>query len=255
MASNTKKQFLCIANWKTYLLPSQEQALYKAYCEDLIQAAQQANTTIITCPSFLSLTQCTSSVLHKSFSVGAQDCSAYSIGAYTGHITATALKEIGCSHVIIGHSERRLYNHETDAVIAQKTLCALEQQMVPIVCIGETADQRDKQQTLNVLQAQLEQILTTYQPFSISQQLIIAYEPVWSIGTGLIPTLNDLETLFSWLYTVCRTSLPHTSWKLLYGGSVSSRNASSLKTIGQIDGFLIGKASLDIKEMLLILNA
>lgn len=171
-----------------------------------------------------------------------QDCSAYESGARTGEVSAKMLADFGAKYVIVGHSERRQYHNETNEIVKQKALRATAAGLTPIICVGETRDERDSGTAFSVIEKQfLESTdgLATY---------IIAYEPVWAIGTGLTPTLEQITEVHNALRKL-------TPAKLLYGGSAKASNATDIMSIPNVDGVLVGGASLDSNDFIPIINA
>ncbi len=185
-------------------------------------------------------------LLSPSLHLAAQDLSENSKGAYTGSVSGGMLKDIGCAYVIIGHSERRKDFFENNAKIAQKLLRAFENNLIPILCIGETAGQDVKR----VINDQLEDLMGILS----EREFMIAYEPVWAIGTGKVPTAEEISEvarfIHDWLNEFEITDIP-----LLYGGSVTPENISSLKTCDHISGFLIGGASLKAESFIRMIRA
>jgi len=182
--------------------------------------------------------------------VGAQNCSEHIQGSYTGQVDALSLAQAGCTYCIIGHSESRAYCHETSEQIARKITCLLQQNIMPIICIGETKGDYEQGRTYAVLEQQLlpiREVLIAHANSNTSY--IIAYEPVWAIGTGIAPSTEYIAQVFSWVCEYCTEYLPDTTIRLLYGGSVNENNAADLKKISGINGFLIGGASLDVQKL------
>jgi triosephosphate isomerase len=175
--------------------------------------------------------------------LGGQDCHTRVQGAHTGDLSAAMLRDAGCSHVILGHSERRTDHQESDALIRAKVKAARDAGLVPVLCVGETAQQRDAGQTLAVVSRQLEGSL----PEGLgAAQLVIAYEPVWAIGTGRTPTAGDVAGVHAHLRAELRGKVAApAAIRLLYGGSVKPGNAAELLHLANVDGALVGGASLD----------
>lgn len=183
--------------------------------------------------------------------VGGQDCHWETSGAHTGDISAEMLKEAGASHVILGHSERRADHNETNEIIQKKVIAARESGLITIVCVGETADQRKADETLEIVGEQLAGSL----PDGVTaDNTIIAYEPVWAIGTGLTPTIQDVREVHAFIRAqlIERFGSKGTHIKLLYGGSVKPSNAAELLGVADVDGALVGGASLKAKDFLAI---
>jgi triosephosphate isomerase len=176
-------------------------------------------------------------------SVGGQDCHAATNGANTGDLSAGMLADAGASHVIVGHSERRTDHHETDAQVLAKAQAAQVAGMVAVVCIGETEVHRDAGETLDVIGRQLAQSVPDQ---STSANLVVAYEPVWAIGTGRTPTLAEIAEVHGFLRArlTARLGAQAAGVRLLYGGSVKPSNAAEIFAVPDVDGALVGGASL-----------
>jgi len=174
--------------------------------------------------------------------LGGQDCHAEPKGAYTGDIAAPMLRDLGCTYVIVGHSERRGGHGESDQQVCAKATAARAAAMMPILCIGETLAERDAGQALDVVERQLEGSL----PEKIeASKLVIAYEPVWAIGTGRTPTIAEVAAVHSHIRAVLAAKLKNAAeTRILYGGSVKPGNARELLSIANVDGALVGGASL-----------
>ena len=173
-------------------------------------------------------------------------------GARTGEISASMIKDLGCAFSIIGHSERRMLFHETNQMICQKLIQADNNSVIPILCIGESAEENQSNNTFNVLEQQIIEALKNADELS---SLIIAYEPVWAIGSGKTPKPEEINSVHEMIKDVVQSRFPKIGLEsVLYGGSVNLKNASSLFEQKNIDGALIGGASLDGKEFALIAN-
>ncbi|MCC6597401.1 MAG: triose-phosphate isomerase [Alphaproteobacteria bacterium] len=214
----------------------------------------QTRSDILICPPFLHIPAVRHS-LHSNphIALGAQDCSIYEDGAHTGDISAAMLKDSGCSHVIIGHSERRQNNSETDDLIARKARLALDKDLMPIICVGETAQERESGEAENIVTRQIRACVPELGTF---EEITIAYEPVWAIGTGKIPTPDDVTTMHSLIRRLLKekTARPERV-RILYGGSLKPDNAKILLALPNVDGGLIGGASLKAKDFLAIAAA
>lgn len=237
------KKLLYIANWKMNLSPEQVSAFYHDNYDELYALTDHAD--IVLCPSFVSLGLLSPFIRNTEIHLGAQNCSEHKIGAFTGEVNAESLEQLGCSFCIIGHSERRILFHETNTIIAQKIQRLLEQEITPIVCIGETDQQYDQNKTKAALTEQLDSIITTLK--NNNKPLIIAYEPVWAIGTHNTPDVEQLEHIFDWIKNYVTAHIPHNQVRYVYGGSVNSTTIKKLKELSNIDGFLIGGASGDFQ--------
>jgi len=184
--------------------------------------------------------------------IGAQNIDLEETGARTGEISASMIKDLGCAFSIIGHSERRMLFHETNQMICQKLIQANNNSIIPILCVGESLEENQSNITFNVLE---KQIIEALQDANELSSLIIAYEPVWSIGSGKTPKPEEINSVHEMIKDVVQSRFPKIGLEsVLYGGSVNSNNASSLFEQTNIDGALIGGASLDGKEFALIAN-
>jgi len=185
---------------------------------------------------------------------GAQDCSAHEQGAYTGEVSAAMLQEFGCRYAIVGHSERRQYHAESDQLVADKAKAALARGVTPIVCVGETLAQRDADETETVVKRQLSAVIHTL-AHCISQ-VVVAYEPVWAIGTGRTASPEQAQSVHALLRAQLKAASEKAGeMKILYGGSVKADNAATLFAQPDIDGGLIGGASLKAADFIAICRA
>jgi triosephosphate isomerase len=185
---------------------------------------------------------------------GAQDCSAHESGAYTGEVSAAMLAEFGCRYVLVGHSERRALHGESDQLVADKAKAALAHRIRPVVCVGETLAEREAGQTDAVVKRQLSAVIHTL-AHCISQ-VVVAYEPVWAIGTGRTASPEQAQAVHALLRAQLHAATEHSAtMKILYGGSVKPDNAASLFSQADIDGGLIGGASLKAAEFAAICRA
>jgi triosephosphate isomerase len=187
----------------------------------------------------------------KAVAVGAQDCHTKPSGAHTGDISAEMLADAGASAIIVGHSERRADHGETDAIVHQKAEAVWRAGLTAIVCIGETQSQRDAGQTLDICGGQLQRSLPAA---SKAANLVVAYEPVWAIGTGLTPTAEDVEQVHKFIrdLLVQRFKEEGARMRILYGGSVKPSNAAELMAVANVNGALVGGASLKAADFLAI---
>jgi triosephosphate isomerase len=239
-------KYIYIANWKMNL--SFKQSI--AFCTDNAKALNDlAHDTagIILCPSFDALANIANIFNTSSIAIGAQNCSEYNLGAYTGQVSAASLADINIKYCIVGHSEQRIYFHETTEQIIEKIELLFANNITPIICFGETQQDYQNKKTKIVLQDQLNPIIKTVAQHK-NKSTIFAYEPVWSIGTGIIPTHTELTSIFTWIADTLHQQLPHHTYHLVYGGSVSVDNITMLKQIPHIDGFLIGNASTQFED-------
>ena len=182
-------------------------------------------------------------VKRKDFYLGAQDCSCFEEGAYTGEISAKMLNEVGVNFCIVGHSERRQYFNESNEIVKQKAIRLIENNIIPIICVGESLEEKNNNKAQNVLKNQLEESI----PKSSNQfNTIIAYEPIWAIGTGLTPSLEEIENAHRYIKNLNEKLF---NFKIIYGGSVNSKNSKLISKIDIVNGALIGGASLKINEL------
>ncbi len=219
-------------------------------------AGDAAAAEILLCPTYVYLSQVGAQISGSAVMLGAQDVAAEVGGAYTGEVSAAMLQDIGCSHAIVGHSERRTLFGDTDQVVAAKFKAAHAQGLTPILCIGESLEERESGVTMAVIDRQVGAVLDAVgvEPFAAS---IVAYEPVWAIGTGLTATPEQAQEVHAHIRAIiaARDANIATGLRILYGGSVKGANASELFTMEDIDGGLIGGASLDAEEFLAICRA
>jgi len=232
----------CIANWKMNLTIS-ESILFLNELQK--KNLQNTKTKIILCPSFTSLNDINNILFSNNIELGAQNVHQELKGAFTGEISINMLKEIECKWVILGHSERRQHFNEEDVIINDKLNAVIQNGLNPILCIGENQLQRDKDETFSVLKSQLNTALYNINIKNIN--LVIAYEPIWAIGTGVNATCKQIDEVINW---ISEFLLQEFSIKvpILYGGSVTSSNCSSMLDLEKVSGFLIGTSSLDVNE-------
>jgi len=235
------KPFYYIANWKMYLNYKQSLNFIDNHLADLKKLNTDA-THIIICPSMIALAP----MIQQSnkLNIGAQTCSEYEQGAYTGEVSATSLAQVGCTHCIVGHSERRHYFGENDnEMVTRKVQQLLNNDISPIICIGENEEEYKKGETSDILSQQLKPLLSIIK--KAQTPIFIAYEPIWAIGTGTVPDSTYIEQVFKW---ISKQMPQRPTFFLIYGGSVTPETAESLKKIQLLDGFLIGGASADFQK-------
>jgi triosephosphate isomerase len=208
---------------------------------------------VLICPPATLILAVAEAVKASGLLVGGQDCHAKPSGAHTGEIAAEMLRDCGASHVIVGHSERRADCGETDAVVRAKAEAAWRAGLLTIVCIGETLAAREAGKTLAVLEAQLKGSVPAG---ATAARLVVAYEPVWAIGTGKTPTTAEVAAAHAHIRKVLGGLMAEAAGvRLLYGGSVKDSNAAELLAAGDVDGALVGGASLKAAEFLAIAKA
>ncbi len=249
------KQYV-FGNWKMNGALAANEALLKALVQNETLSQSQVHCGL--CVPFVYLPQTQSILAGSKISFGAQDVSVHTQGAFTGEISADMLKDVGADWVLVGHSERRLYHSEGGSLITQKVEQALQQGITPIVCIGETLEERQQSRVFEVLDTQLEDVFKL--GADVVSQIIFAYEPVWAIGTGLSATPEQAQEVHAFirrcLYNIYQSSeFDAKDQILLYGGSVKPNNARGLSDQNDIDGFLVGGASLDAVALSDIVNA
>ncbi|HSY72728.1 MAG TPA: triose-phosphate isomerase [Alloacidobacterium sp.] len=235
---------LIVANWKMYKTPAQAEEYVKAF---LPLVAGHDRDEIVLCPSDTSLGTVIPAVAGSNVGVGAQNMHFAEEGAYTGETSALMLTAIGATHVIIGHSERRQYFNETDETVNKKLAMALKHKLTPIVCIGEVLAEREANHTDEVLRKQISLALVGVVPED-AENIVVAYEPVWAIGTGKTATPEIAASAHLLIRSeIARRLGRHVAdtIRILYGGSVKPDNAIVLLNQPEIDGALVGGASLD----------
>ena len=243
---------LIAGNWKMNGSLAANEALVKAMLDGLSGVAAQ--TEMALCAPSLYLAQMQSLLAGSPIAWGAQDVSAQEQGAFTGEISAAMLKDFACRYAIVGHSERRQYHAESDAVVASKAQRALAAGITPIVCVGETLAEREAHQTETVVKRQLAAVI--HAVAHCTSEIVVAYEPVWAIGTGKTATPEMAQAVHAVLRKQIAAATAHPERvKILYGGSMNAANAATLLAQPDIDGGLIGGASLKAADFLQIVVA
>lgn len=231
------------ANWKMHGSQNQVQDWFHTF-----QQQKNLPTTpeIVVCPPFPYLLPAQQAIKSANVKIGGQDLSNETKGAYTGQVSAEMLKDIGCTYVIIGHSERRAINGETNDLIAQKVVRALETGLIPLFCVGETRKEREDEKTEQVITEQVTHVIGKLTDEQL-KTVVIAYEPVWAIGTGLAATAQQAQAVHALIRDLVakRDQKNGEALRILYGGSVKPENALELLAMPDIDGALVGGASLD----------
>jgi triosephosphate isomerase len=250
MAQTRRK--LIAGNWKMNGLRADALALAKDVAEG-VKAAGWTDRDVLVCPPATLALAVAETVRDSGVLVGGQNCHAKASGAHTGEISAEMLRDCGASCVIVGHSERRADCGETDAIVRTKAEAAWRAGLLPIVCIGETLAEREAGRTLAVLETQ---IRGSVPAGATAARLVVAYEPVWAIGTGKTPTTAEVASAHAHIRKVLGGLMADApAVRLLYGGSVKDSNAAELLAAGDVDGALIGGASLKAGEFLAIAKA
>lgn len=229
---------LVVGNWKM----NGSSKLLSEFAKSLDEIRLQ-NVDIVLCPPSVYLSDARS--YWGQFATGGQDCSPEAYGAFTGELSGAMLRDCGSKYVIVGHSERRIRQQESSEIVARKAAAAQRAGLTPILCIGETREERLVGATLAILHDQLSPCLDARVNF---QNLVVAYEPIWSIGTGDAAGPDDVSEALMWIKEWIKSQSGWAETLVLYGGSVKGNNASSLFDLPAVDGVLVGGASLDVAE-------
>ena len=238
-------------NWKMNTTPSEGVELAKGVAAGRGEVCDCVN--LIVCPPFTHLSSVIESLAGSNVAVGAQDCATEVKGAYTGEVAASMIAALGCKYVILGHSERRQYYGETSETLNKKMARAYENNLTPIYCVGENLDEREAERHFDVVKAQIEEVV-----FNLSEEqfknLVIAYEPVWAIGTGKTATAEQAQEIHAYIREVLRSKFGAAAEEcpILYGGSCKPSNASEIFAKEDVDGGLIGGAALKADDFLAI---
>jgi triosephosphate isomerase len=255
------RRTLIVGNWKmngSLAVNATLLANLKVECSSssLSHGKTQSKVDVAVCVPVPYLFQAHAALKGSAIELGAQDVSMHEVGAYTGEIAASMLNDFDCSLVIVGHSERRGYHGETDDVVACKALAALSHSIIPIVCVGETLEEREAGLSESVVCHQLDTVLKAI-PLADMKRIMIAYEPIWAIGTGKTATpqvAQDIHALLRSRVAYKDASTANTI-QILYGGSMKSDNAAALLSMPDIDGGLIGGAALNANDFAAIVHA
>jgi triosephosphate isomerase len=240
---------LVVGNWKMHGSRAANEPLLAT-----ILQARPYGCDVAVCPPLPYLAEVALAFAGSELRWGAQDCSVHEQGAYTGEVSAAMLAEFGCRYVIVGHSERRQYHQESDQLVADKAKSALAKGVTPIVCVGESLAQRDAGETDAVVKRQLSAVIHALA--HCAGEMVVAYEPVWAIGTGRTATPQQAQAVHALLRAQLHAATPHADqMRILYGGSVKADNAAALFTQPDIDGGLIGGASLKASDFIAICRA
>lgn len=237
---------LIAGNWKMNKTPKEAVELINL----LKPLVKNAVAEIVVCPTFVALSDVLKVVQDSNIKVGAQNMHHQDNGAYTGEISPISLKSMNIEYVILGHSERRQYFRESNEEINKKLAAALKNGLKPILCVGETLDEREKGITFDIIAEQVNKCLTGLQQHNL-EDIVIAYEPIWAIGTGKTATKEDANEVIGFIRQQLKKVLNEKlslNTRILYGGSVKSSNIKELMEMPEIDGALVGGASLDAEE-------
>ena len=236
---------LIVGNWKMNLLASESKELAREIREF---SEKIEGVRVVLAPSFTSLYCVRQILLGSKVSLGSQNFYYQEKGAYTGEVSSDMIKEAGCEYAIVGHSERRQEFGETDELINNKVICAVEKDLSIILCVGESQEQRNAGKTFEVIQTQVNKALAGVKKDHLSR-VIIAYEPIWAIGTGINASVNQVAEVHSFIRKIVKkisSGNEIVPIRILYGGSVTSKNCTEFLNHHEVDGALIGGASLNI---------
>jgi triosephosphate isomerase len=244
------RQTLVVGNWKMH----GSRAGNASLLGEMLGSMPNSNAEVAVCPGFLHIPQVIDLCATSAIAVGAQDCSHMPSGAYTGEVSAEMLVDVGCKWVILGHSERRQYHAESDNLVAAKLGAAVAAGLQPILCVGETREQRENGEAEGVVEGQLLGALDSQENLA---GLVVAYEPVWAIGTGLTASPEQAQDMHAFIRGCLAkvAGIDADTTRLLYGGSVKAGNAAELFAQPDIDGALVGGAALKAAEFLAIVDA
>ena len=244
---------LVAANWKMNGSTADNEALLGEIMQGLPDTVENA---VAVCPPFVYITDVKQLIVESDIQLGAQNVSHLESGAFTGEVSAKMLKDLACVFVIVGHSERRSLFGETDELVAQKFVAVLEEGLNPILCVGESLDERENGDTKDVIARQLDAVIEMA-GIEKFEQAVVAYEPVWAIGTGKTATPEQAQEVheFIRLRLARHDAAIANDIRILYGGSVKANNAENLFSMADIDGGLIGGASLIAKDFVAICEA
>jgi len=244
------KKKLIAGNWKM----NGSLSTNKALLQQLLTGLGSPACEVAVCIPAVYLAQAQSLIENSGLDLGAQDVSMHESGAFTGEVSPTMLKDFGVRYCIVGHSERRQYHFETDVQVAAKARSALAHGITPIVCVGETLAEREAGKTEEVVKRQLAAVI--HANGHCISEIVVAYEPIWAIGTGVTASTDQAQQVHAVLRAQLRAATPHADLiRLLYGGSMNADNAAQLLAQSDIDGGLVGGASLKAQDFLSIIAA
>ena len=247
---------LLAGNWKMQGTRAEAQTLLSALKAQLADSADAADREVVVAPPFTALETAARILAGSAIRLAAQDLHWEPQGAFTGEISGPMLRELGCHYVIVGHSERRQYCGETDEIVARKVQAAQRNGLLPIVCVGETLEERERGETLAVITRQIRGGLQGQDTSAVSA-VVVAYEPIWAIGTGRTATPDQAQEVHAAMRTTLSEladSATADAIRLLYGGSVKPDNVDGLMAQTDIDGALVGGASLQADSFARIVN-
>lgn len=240
-------------NWKMHKTATASEAFARDLCNHI---AKSSAVDVVICPNYTALLPVSIAIKDSLIKLGAQNLHWEEQGAFTGEVSPTMLQDVGCHYVIVGHSERRQYFAETDAIVNKKINAALKYQLIPIVCVGETLEQRETNQMEMVISHQVRAGLAGISSEAVAG-LVIAYEPIWAIGTGRTASAADAQDVCRFIRETVAALVGQSSAdrvRIQYGGSVKADNIDEMMAQPDIDGALVGGASLDTKTFARIVN-
>ena len=256
-----QRRALLVGNWKMNGLVESAKNLTHAISSGLAQqiSNQQQSCEVVICPPFTGLASIYQCLENSPVKLGGQTMSEYESGAFTGEISAAMLRDVGCQYVILGHSERRTLFGETNKQVAAKMVTALNHDLTPIICLGESLQERDAGHTLQVIESQLAALFPHLaKTVTENKPWVLAYEPVWAIGTGRTASPQQAQEVHAFIRQQLHTHLSATvasKTGIIYGGSVKAKNATEIFSQEDVDGGLIGGASLTAADFLAIIDA
>lgn len=245
-------QKIVVGNWKMHGDSAMALALSRSISAEAERLSPHVQ--VVVCPPATLIAQVAHQISGMDVMIGGQDCHIQPQGAFTGDISAPMLKAAGCSHVIIGHSERRQYHHETNGDVRNKAVTAIKTGLIPIICIGESLAEREAGKARTVVGAQIKECVPDE---ADDGNFILAYEPVWAIGSGKTPTIDDIGQMHAYIVSVAskQTGLAASQIRVLYGGSVKPDNARQIMITEGVSGVLVGGASLKAEDFCRIMAA
>ena len=252
MNAKKMRKTIVAGNWKMNASKDSVESLVT----DILSGASDVSAEIIVCAPFPYLSQVEVLIEGSNLMLGAQNLNVNASGAFTGEVSAEMIKDFGANHVIVGHSERRSLYGETSEIVAEKTKAAIDSGLTPILCLGESLDQRESGKTESVVSEQLNKVIKMV-GIEAFNNIIIAYEPVWAIGTGMTATPEQAQAVHKFIRGLLASSSQDIADKtaILYGGSMNAGNAVELISCADIDGGLIGGAALKAEDFLQICKA
>ncbi|KGQ21111.1 triose-phosphate isomerase [Thermus filiformis] len=250
------RRVLVAGNWKMHKTPSEARVWFRELKRLLPGGGSLLDSEVALLPAFPILPYAREVFGEGPVAYGAQDVSAHREGAYTGEVSARMLKDLGCRYAIVGHSERRRYHHETDTLVREKVLRLLEEGLTPILCVGEPLEVRERGEAVPYTLAQLEAALEGVE-LAGPERLVVAYEPVWAIGTGKNASPEDAEAMHQEIRQALARRYGEefaARVRVLYGGSVNPKNFADLLSMPNVDGGLVGGASLELESFLALIK-